>query len=213
MVYDDHQIPLTRRQREIINFISEFIAERGYSPTLEEIGQGLGLSSLATIHKHLRNLEAKGMIRRRWNHSRSIQLVDPETAALMDQIVELPLLGRVAAGQPIEAVLDEQTIAVPQHLAGRAKQTYVLQVQGDSMIEEHIQDGDFVIVESRDTAQPGETVVALVEGENVTVKKFYPEGGGMVRLQPANQALAPILVQADQVKIQGVVIGLMRRYA
>jgi repressor LexA len=195
MVYDDHQIPLTRRQREILNFVGSFIREQGYSPTLEEIGEGLGLSSLATIHKHLRNLEGKGMIRRRWNHSRSIQLVDPETAALMDQVVDLPLLGRVAAGQPIEAVLDEQSIAVPQHLLAGAKQTYVLEVQGDSMIEEHIQDGDYVIVESRETAQPGETVVALIEGENVTVKKFYPEDGGVVRLQPANAALAPILVK------------------
>jgi repressor LexA len=212
MVYDDHQIPLTRRQREILNFVGTFIREQGYSPTLEEIGEGLGLSSLATIHKHLRNLEGKGMIRRRWNHSRSIQLVDPETAALMDQVVDLPLLGRVAAGQPIEAVLDEQSIAVPQHLLAGAKQTYVLEVQGDSMIEEHIQDGDYVIVESRETAQPGETVVALIEGENVTVKKFYPEDGGVVRLQPANAALAPILVKAEQVRIQGVVIGLMRRY-
>jgi repressor LexA len=211
MPYDDFQTPLTRRQREILNFISEFVSERGYSPTLEEIGQALDLSSLATIHKHLRNLEQKHMIRRRWNHSRSIQLVDPKAAALLEQVVELPLLGRVAAGQPIEAVLDEQTIGVPTHLLGGAKQTYVLQVQGDSMIEEHIQDGDFVIVESRDTADPGETVVALVEGESVTVKKYFPEGN-MVRLQPANQALAPILVQADQVRLQGVVIGLMRRY-
>lgn len=212
MPYDDHQIPLTRRQREIVNFISDFIRDRGYSPTLEEIGQGLGLSSLATIHKHLKNLEQKGLIRRRWNHSRSIQLLDPQTAVLFDQIVELPLLGRVAAGRPIEAVLDEQTLGVPRHLAGgNGKQTYVLQVEGDSMIEEHITDGDFVIVESRETALPGETVVALVEGESVTVKKYYPEGS-LVRLQPANAALAPIMVQADQVRIQGVVIGLMRRY-
>jgi len=212
MVYDDHQIPLTRRQREIIDFIGSFISERGYSPTLEEIGDGLGLSSLATIHKHLKNLESKGMIKRQWNHSRSIQLVDPQTAALMDQVIDIPLLGRVAAGQPIEAVLDEETFAVPQHMVPTGKQTYVLQVEGDSMIEEQISDGDYIIVESRDTALPGETVVALVEGENVTVKKFYPEGK-MVRLQPANSALAPIMVQADQVQIQGVVIGLMRRYA
>jgi repressor LexA len=212
MTYDDHQIPLTRRQREIVNDISDFITAKGYSPTLEEIGLGLGLSSLATIHKHLKNLEQKGMIRRRWNHSRSIQLVDPQTAALFDQIIELPLLGRVAAGRPIEAVLDEQTLGVPRHLVPTSKQTYVLQVEGDSMIEEHITDGDFVIVESRETAMAGETVVALVEGESVTVKKFYPEGS-MVRLQPANAALAPIMVRAEQVKIQGVVIGLMRRYA
>jgi repressor LexA len=168
MVYSDVQVPLTRRQREIVDFLSAFISDKGYSPTLEEIGQGLGLSSLATIHKHLRNLEQKGMIRRRWNHSRSIQLVDPKTAALMDQVIDLPLLGRVAAGQPIEAIRDEQTIGVPQHLVGGAKKTYVLQVEGDSMIEEHIAEGDFIIVESRETAQGGETVVALVEGESVT---------------------------------------------
>lgn len=211
MTYDDHQIPLTRRQREIVDFISRFISDNGYSPTLDEIGQGLGLSSLATIHKHLRNLEQKGMIRRRWNHSRSIQLVDPQTAAMLEQVVDLPLLGRVAAGLPIEAIRDEETIGVPSHLIGTSKKTYVLQVEGDSMIEEHISDGDLIIVESRETATAGETVVALVEGESVTVKKFYPEGE-MIRLQPANSALAPIMVRADQVQVQGVVIGLMRRY-
>jgi len=212
MVYDDHQIPLTRRQRQLVDFISEFIQQNGYSPTLEEIGQGMGLSSLATIHKHLKNLEAKGLIRRRWNHSRSIQLVDPETAALMDQVIDLPLMGRVAAGMPIEAVLDDEMVSVPATMVPSGKKTYVLQVEGESMIEEHIADGDLVIVESRETAHPGETVVALVEGESVTVKKYYPESGGMIRLQPANADLAPIMVRADQVRVQGVVIGLMRRY-
>jgi repressor LexA len=211
MVYDDHQIPLTRRQRQILNFISSFISEHGYSPSLEEIGEGLGLSSLATIHKHLKNLERKGMIRRQWNHSRSIQLVDPAQAALMEHTIELPLLGRVAAGQPIEAIRDEQTFGVPQSMVSSGRQTYVLEVEGDSMIEEHIADGDYIVVESRETAMSGETIVALVEGENVTVKKFFPEGE-MVRLQPANAQLAPIMIQADQVQIQGVVVGLMRRY-
>ncbi|MBN1475758.1 transcriptional repressor LexA [Candidatus Sumerlaeota bacterium] len=204
-------MPLTRRQRQILDFISSFISEQGYSPSLEEIGEGLGLSSLATIHKHLKNLERKGMIRRQWNHSRSIQLVDPAQAALMEQAIDLPLLGRVAAGQPIEAIRDERTFSVPQSMVTLGRQTYVLEVEGDSMIEEHIADGDYIVVESRETAMPGETVVALVEGENVTVKKYFPEGE-LIRLQPANAQLAPIMVQADQVQIQGVVVGLMRRY-
>lgn len=205
-------VALTRRQRQVLDFIEAFIRQHRYSPSLEEIGRGLGLSSLATIHKHLKNLEQKGMIRRHWNHSRSIQLVDSGMDGLIERVVELPLLGRVAAGQPIEAVMDSETLDVPQHLVEGARQTYVLQVVGDSMIDEHIQDGDYVIVEGREEAMPGDTVVALIEGENVTVKKFYPEPDGMIRLQPANPDLAPIWVRADQVKIQGVVIGLMRKY-
>ena len=199
---------LTRRQREIFDFVGRHIGRKGYAPTIEEIGEHFGLSSLATVHKHLANLQGKGLIKRAWNRSRALELVPTEVTV---RAVELPLLGRVAAGSPIEAVVGSETIHVPEDMVGRHR-TYVLQVKGDSMIEEQIRDGDYVIVEDRDTARDGEMVIALLDGENVTLKKMYRESGGRIRLQPANPAMQPIIVQADQVQIQGVVIGVMRRY-
>jgi len=201
---------LTKRQREVLSFVEEFLSRNGYSPSLEEIGRGVGLSSLATVHVHLRHLEEKKAIRRGWNRGRSIEL---RTAPKQPRrgIVELPLLGRVAAGAPIEAVQGPETVEVPEEFA-RGKETFVLRVQGNSMIEEQIRDGDLVIVERRDTARGGETVVALVDGEAATVKKFHKESGNRVRLQPANAEMAPIIIPADRCVIQGVVIGLLRRY-
>ncbi|MFP4381968.1 MAG: transcriptional repressor LexA [Candidatus Sumerlaeia bacterium] len=200
---------LTKKQRQMLDFIQAFIEKRQYSPSLEEICEGMGLSSLATVHAHLKNLEEKKMIRRSWNRSRSIELV--EAPRRRRGTVELPLLGRVAAGVPIEAVEVRETVEAPEEFA-RGKETFVLQVQGDSMIEEQIRDGDMVIVERRETAQNGETVVALVDGESATVKKFYKEKNGKVRLQPANASMKPIMIQAKRCQIQGVVIGLLRRY-
>ncbi len=200
-------VPLTKRQREILDFLSDFIQQHGYAPSLEEIGRRFGLSSLATVHKHLTNLQEKGFIKRAWNRSRSIELVP---ARLTGRAVELPLLGYVAAGAPIEAVTTTETIAVPESLVGR-RSTYVLRVRGDSMIDEQIRDGDLVIVEDRKTAENGEMVIALLRGTDVTLKKFYRENG-RVRLQPANPAMAPIVVEASEVEIQGVVVGLMRKY-
>src|SRR4051812_25940628 len=200
-------LPLTKRQREILDYLNDFIQQHGYAPSLEEIGRRFGLSSLATVHKHLTNLQEKGFIKRAWNRSRSVELV---SSRLGGRAVELPLLGYVAAGVPIEAVVGTETIAVPEDLVGK-RDTYVLRVKGDSMIDEQIRDGDFVIVEDRRTAENGETVIALLNGSDVTLKKFYREHGN-IRLQPANQAMQPIIVQADQVQIQGVVIGVMRRY-
>ena len=199
---------LTRRQKEILDYLGGYIGEHGYAPTIEEIGHHFGLSSLATVHKHLTNLQEKGLIKRAWNRSRALELVPTEVAV---RAVELPLLGRVAAGTPIEAVSSTETIFVPEDMVGK-KSTYVLQVKGDSMIEEQIRDGDYVIVEDRTAARDGEMVIALLEGENVTLKKLYREGGGKIRLQPANSRMKPIFVDQDQVRIQGVVIGVLRKY-
>ena len=199
--------PLTKRQREILDYLGEFIQQHGYAPSLEEIGRRFGLSSLATVHKHLTNLQEKGFIRRAWNRSRSVEVIPTRSGG---RAVELPLLGYVAAGMPIEAVAGTETNAVPEDFAGK-KDTYVLRVRGDSMIDEQIRDGDFVIIEDRKIADNGETVVALLRGSDVTLKKFYRENGH-VRLQPANPAMTPLVVGADDVQVQGVVIGVMRRY-
>ena len=199
--------PLTKRQREILDYLGEFIQQHGYAPSLEEIGRRFGLSSLATVHKHLTNLQEKGFIRRAWNRSRSVELVPTRSGG---RAVELPLLGFVAAGAPIEAIATAESIAVPEDLVGK-RDTYVLKVKGDSMIDEQIRDGDFVIVEDRKTAENGEMVIALLGGLDVTLKKFYRENG-RIRLQPANPAMQPLLVPPEQIQIQGVVVGVMRKY-
>jgi repressor LexA len=199
--------PLTKRQREILDYLQEFIQQHGYAPSLEEVGRRFGLSSLATVHKHLTNLEEKGCIRRLWNRSRSVELLSARTG---QRAVELPMLGYVAAGLPIEAVTGTETIAVPEDLVGR-RDTYVLKVKGDSMIDEQIRDGDYVIVEDRKTAENGEMVIALLGGSDVTLKKFYREHG-RIRLQPANPAMQPMIVDAALVQLQGVVVGVMRKY-
>ena len=199
---------LTRRQKEIFDFVSSHIQRKGYAPTIEEIGDEFGLRSLATVHKHLTNLQDKGLIKRTWNRSRALELVPAEIKV---RAVELPLLGKVAAGTPIEAVEASETIFVPEDMVGR-KETYVLQVKGESMIDEQIRDGDFVIVENRKSARDGEMVIALLEGDRVTLKKLYREGGGRVRLQPANARMKPIYVDQDDLRVQGVVIGVLRKY-
>ena len=199
--------PLTKRQREILDYLNDFIQQHGYAPSLEEVGKRFGLSSLATVHKHLTNLQQKGFIKRTWNRSRSVEVMP---SRVVGRSIELPLLGYVAAGAPIEAVINNETIDVPESLAGN-RDTYVLRVRGDSMIDEQIRDGDWVIVEDRKTAENGETVVALLSGSDVTLKKFYRENG-QIRLQPANETIQPIIVPSHQVQVQGVVIGVMRKY-
>src|SRR6185503_7846500 len=199
---------LTRRQKEILDYLARHIERKGYAPTIEEIGEHFGLSSLATVHKHLTNLQDKGLIKRAWNRSRALELVPTDVKV---KAVELPLLGRVAAGSPIEAVSGSETIHVPEDMVGRHR-TYVLQVKGDSMIDEQIRDGDYVIVEDRQPGRDGEMVIALVGGENATLKKLYRERGGKVRLQPANAKLSPIVLDGEDVRVQGVVIGVLRKY-
>ena len=200
--------PLTKRQREILDHLQEFIQQHGYAPSLEEIGRRFSLSSLATVHKHLTNLEEKGFIRRSWNRSRSVELISARTG---QRAIELPLFGYVAAGAPIEVVPmseSSESVAVPEDLVGK-RGSYVLRVKGDSMIDEQIRDGDFVIVEDRKTANNGEMVIALVGGTDATLKKFYREAG-RIRLQPANPAMQPMLFDPSQIQIQGVVVGVMR---
>lgn len=199
---------LTRRQKQILDFVTRHIEKRGYAPTLEEIGAHFELSSLATVHKHLANLQAKGLIKRENNRSRALEVVQARASG---RAVEVPLLGRVAAGVPIEAVQSAETICIPEDMLGRGE-TYVLQVRGDSMIDEQIRDGDYVIVDGRRTARDGEMVIALLDSERATLKKFYREKDGMVRLQPANARMAPIVVHPGSLEIQGVVIGVLRRY-
>ncbi len=199
---------LTRRQKEMMDFLDDYIEKNGYAPTIEETADHFGLRSLATVHKHLTNLQKKGLIKRDWNRSRALELV-PTTVKV--SAVELPLLGRVAAGSPVEAITGTETIFVPEDMVGR-HETYVLQVKGDSMIDEQIRDGDYVIVENRRPTRDGEMVIALLDGENVTLKKLYREGNGRVRLQPANAALKPMFFDQDRVAVQGVVIGVLRRY-
>lgn len=199
---------LTRRQKEILDFLSRYIGDKGYAPTIEEIAAHFGLASLATVHKHLTNLQAKGLIRRAWNRSRALELVP---AGMAVRAVEVPLLGRVAAGSPIEAIESTETIYVPEDMLGRGD-TYVLQVKGDSMIDEQIRDGDYVIVEDRQVARDGEMVIALIDGEAATLKKLYRERGARIRLQPANERLEPIVLDAERVRVRGVVIGVLRKY-
>ncbi len=200
--------PLTKRQREILDYLNEFIQQHGYAPSLEEIGQRFGLSSLATVHKHMTNLETKGFIKRSWNRSRSVELLAGSTGS---RSVDVPLLGYVAAGSPIEAIAGTETIAVPEALLANRRDAYVLRVKGDSMIDEQIRDGDWVVVEGRKTANNGEMVVALLGGTDVTLKTFYHDHG-RIRLQPANAAMQPIFADPNDVQIQGVVVGVMRRY-
>jgi repressor LexA len=205
---------LTETQKAILEFITDYQARQGISPTLREICERFNYSSYGTAYKHLKLLAQKGFLRRDWNQKRGLELLRPAPghgASGLANSAELPLLGRIAAGRPIEAIAGDDTLQVPHHLLGaRATDHYVLRVQGDSMIGEGIHDGDWVVVERRDHAGSGETVVALV-GNDATLKRYYPEGE-RVRLQPANPSMQPIFVAATELQIQGVVVGLMRRF-
>jgi repressor LexA len=206
---------LTRRQKQVYDFISGFVDRHGYSPSYEEIGVGLGLSSLATVHKHITNLEEKQLLRRDYNRSRSIDLLRPRgrmkqsLAVAAETNMTLPLLGRIAAGRPLEAVENPESISLADFT--RSKEVYVLQVKGESMQDEHIMDGDYVLIERADTARDGEIVVALVDGTDATLKRIYREGE-TTRLQPSNVSMQPILVPASSVQVQGRVIGVLRKY-
>ncbi|MFP3948820.1 MAG: transcriptional repressor LexA [Gemmatimonadota bacterium] len=202
-------MPLTKRQKEILDHIESFLEEHGYAPSFEEIAEAFGYSSLATVHEHLSNLERKGYIRKAYNESRSIEVVPRSNPG---DGSALPLLGNVAAGVPIEAVQQEETVAVPPDMVRSGRNHYVLRVQGDSMIDEQIRDGDYIVVNSQPVAENGEMVVALVDGESATVKKLYREPGNRIRLQPANPAVDPIVVEANRVDVQGIVVGVVRKY-
>lgn len=198
---------MTRRQKELLDYLRSYIDEHGYAPTLEEIGRHFSLASLATVHKHLENLRRKGVIRRLPNQSRALELA----VAADGRAVRVPLLGRVAAGTPIEPVESPETITLPEELLGRGE-TFALRVRGDSMVDDGILDGDVIVVEARSDADDGSTVVALVRGE-ATVKRLYRDAAARtVRLVPANDRHAPIVVPADDVDVRGQVIAVLRRY-
>ena len=198
---------LTKRQKEILDYIEQSISGNGYAPTLEEIGERFELRSMATVHKHLSNLETKGLIRRKWNHSRAIEITEDRRRPTS---ITIPLLGNVAAGKPIEAIEGNDTIDVPQSMI-RKRDSYALRVTGDSMMDEGILDGDIILIEERPDPRNGDVVVATVDGE-ATVKRFYREKNGSVRLQPSNPAYKPIVVENGDLKIRGGVVGLVRQY-
>jgi repressor LexA len=201
---------LTKRQREILDFIESFIQTSGYSPSFEEIADFFGYRSLATVHEHLSNLERKGYIRRNYNESRSVEPL--ESARPRAVAAGLPLLGLVAAGAPIEAIEDSEVISVPEDMLSGTGPHYVLRVRGDSMIDDQIRDGDCVVVDGREAAENGEMVIALVAGESATVKRYYRENDGRIRLQPANEHHAPLYYGEDEVQVRGVVVGVIRKY-
>jgi repressor LexA len=202
-------MPLTKRQREILSYLETYTADNGYAPSFEEIAAQFNYNSLATVHEHLSNLERKGYIRRTYNESRAIEILPSE---VFPKAVELPLLGAVAAGAPIEAVASGETLTVPEDFIRRNGSHYVLRVRGNSMIEEQIRDGDFVVVNERRSADNGEMVIAMLHGASATVKKFYRERDGRIRLQPANETMQPIYVHENDITIQGIVVGVLRRY-
>ncbi len=197
---------VTRRQKQVVDFIQRYLDRHGYAPSLEDIGRHLGVASVATVHKHLTRLESRGLIRRRAHQSRSVEVLDRPRAG---RAASVPLLGRVAAGRPIEAIETAEAVSLPEDLLGRGE-TFALRVVGDSMVGDGILDGDVVVVEARPDAPQGATVVALVGGE-ATVKRFYRRRG-RIHLVPANERVQPIVAPPDEVQIRGVVVGLLRRY-
>ena len=199
---------ITRRQKEVLDFLTGFVQKNGYSPSYEEIARGLGLSSLATVHKHVTNLQAKGLLQRAHNRSRSIDVLPARPRGKAAE--RLPLMGRIAAGQPVEAIETAESISLGDIIGNR--EVFALEVRGDSMRDEHIVSGDYVLVERTRTAREGEIVVALIDGTDATLKRFYREGD-MVRLQPSNAEMAPIYASAASVTIQGKVLGMLRKYS
>jgi len=207
-------VALTKRQKEVLDFIASFVEEHGYSPSYEEVAAGLRLASLATVHKHISTLEAKNYLRRGYNQSRSVELTPRYQQELQqrrsEQALEFPLAGRIAAGSPVEAIPGQDKLVLSD-FAGHAD-TYALEVRGDSMIDDHICSGDYVLVERITEPRDGDIVVALVNGTEATLKRFYREPNGMARLQPANAAMEPILVPLSALQIQGRVLAVLRKY-
>ena len=199
---------ITRRQKEVIDFLSSFTTNHGYSPSYEEIAAGLGLNSLATVHKHVTNLQNKGLLQRAHNRSRSIDVLPQRSSK--KGFERISLLGRIAAGKPVEAIEQAETISLGDIIGNR--EVYALEVRGDSMRDEHIMSGDYVLVERTRTAREGEIVVALIDNADATLKRFYREGN-LIRLQPSNAEMAPIYAPAANVSIQGKVLGMLRKYA
>ena len=206
---------LTRRQKEVMEFLATFINKNGYSPSYEEVASGLGLASLATVHKHVQALEAKQYLKRSYNHSRSLEVAEryfKEEKAREPKPAEqtIPLLGRIAAGTPVEAIPNSEPLQFSDFVGGEG--TFALEVRGESMIDDHICNGDYVLAERVDGVKNGDIGVALVGGTDATLKRYYLEADGRVRLQPANASMGPIYVQPGDVEIQGRVLAVMRKY-
>ena len=215
-VADKRDMALTQRQKQVLDFIVHFLDKKGYSPSYEEIGNGLSLASLATVHKHISALETKQYIRRSFNQSRSVEVAPKYLQELRRQKQDdrpkggVPLLGRIAAGTPVEASVNPETLHF-QDFVGR-QETYALEVRGDSMVEDHICNGDFVLIERTAEVREGDIVVALVAGTETTLKRYYHEPDGRVRLQPANSTMNPIYVDRQNLDIQGRLLAVMRKY-
>ncbi|MBM3906639.1 MAG: transcriptional repressor LexA [Gemmatimonadetes bacterium] len=203
-------MPLTKRQRQILDYLQGYQGAHGYAPSFEEIAEQFNYNSLATVHEHLTNLERKGYIKRSYNESRAIEILPSEVFA---PSVELPLLGAVAAGTAIEHTTPGETVAVPEDFVRRGGSHYALRVRGNSMVDDHIADGDLVVINQRQSADNGEMVIAMLNGHAATVKRYFRERDGRIRLQPANETLAPMYFdRTDDIRIEGVVVGVMRRY-
>jgi repressor LexA len=211
---------LTRRQKELMDFLSQFISKNGYSPSYDEIASGLGLASLATVHKHIQALESKQYLRRSYNHSRSLEVAErysnEERARRLEndalpssRMPTVPLLGRIAAGAPMEAISNPEQLHFSDFVGS---ETFALEVRGESMIEDHICSGDYVLAERTNSVKNGDIVVALIDGAEATLKRFYRESDGRVRLQPANAAMSPIYADPATLQIQGRVLAVMRKY-
>ncbi len=205
---------LTRRQKEVVEFIAKFVDENGYSPSYGEIARGLNLASLATVHKHISALETKNYLKRGFNQSRSIEVapkfIQEQRRHRQELSLEIPLLGRIAAGAPVESVEQRATLSFADFVG--SKDTYALEVRGDSMIDDHICDGDMILVEKVNQAKDGDIVVALVSGSETTLKRYYREPNGAIRLQPANSTLKPIMVHPRDLQIQGRLMAVLRKY-
>jgi repressor LexA len=208
---------LTKRQKQVLDFIADFIDRQGYSPSYEEIAGGLDLASLATVHKHISTLEGKHYLSRGFNQSRSVELAPRYYQEVRraspggSGVASVPLAGRIAAGSPVEALEGKDTLAFADFVGQEG--TYALQVRGDSMIEDHICDGDYVLVERAATARDGDIVVALVRGTETTLKRYYRESADTIRLQPANSSMSAMLIPATQFAIQGRLLAVLRKYA
>jgi repressor LexA len=207
---------LTRRQKQVLDFIANFVRENGYSPSYEEIAAGLNLASLATVHKHIQALELKNYVKRGFNQSRSLELApryfeDPKLFAPKASAAPgVPLVGRIAAGAPVEAVAGSATLEFSDFAGDEG--TYALEVRGDSMIEDHICSGDYVLIKKTQAVRDGDIVVALVRGAETTLKRFFREPDGRIRLQPANSEMQPIYVDPEDLDIQGKLLAVLRKY-
>ncbi len=212
-------VALTRRQKEVVDFIAGFVEEHGYSPSYEELARGLQLASVATVHKHIQSLESRGYLRRGFNQSRSLEispkyLQERRRTQQAQQTQQsqggVPLAGRIAAGRPVEAIENRDALHFAD-FTGKGE-TFALEVSGESMIEDHICDGDFVLLEKTNHANPGDIVAALVDGAETTLKRFYLDPGGIVRLQPANSSMQPLALDPARVQVQGRVLAVLRKY-